>query len=135
MISARRAIVFLCAVILGLGVSALAEIERFEPESGGTTVYRLAGAFTDSKESYGLLDKVRADLEAGARRIVINLEKVPRITSGGIGILCACFTSLNNGEGSLALVGVDERNQALLNAVGLWDRLDHFATEAEAGLG
>ena len=111
------------------------EIERFEPEAEGTTVYRLTGPFTDSKESYGLLDKVRADVEAGARRVVLNLTKVPRITSGGIGIMCACFTSLNNAEKAFTLIGIDHRNQAMLKAVGLWDRLEHFETEAEAGLG
>lgn len=34
MIGIRTTVVFLCAVILGLGVNAFAEIERFKPKEG-----------------------------------------------------------------------------------------------------
>ena len=98
----------------------------------GDVVYRLKGAFTDSKESYGLLEKVREDVAGGVPRVVLDLTNVPHLTSGGIGITCACYTSLLNAERRFALVGVDERSRMMFTAVGLWDRLEHFETLDEA---
>ena len=107
------------------------EWETIVPENPGVILLRLSGALSSSRESYALLDEVRDNLRANYKKIVFNLENVERLTSAGVGILCACFTSIANSKGKMYLVGVSDRNRTLLDIVGLWDQLLHFSSESE----
>ena len=111
------------------------EIERVEPARADAIIFRLSGALSDSKHSYLFLEKVKKEVENGRRYLVINFKEVTRMTSSGIGILCACYTTILGVKGSMSVVGVTERNRALLNAVGLWDRLDAHDSEDDLDLG
>ncbi len=115
-----------------MSVWAKLEFERIEAGSPRGVIYRLAGALTDSKESYEFLEAVKADAKGERPSALVNLDKVERITSSGIGILCACFTSVLAAGGGLHLVGVSKRNQTLLQAVGLWGKL--AVHESEEGV-
>ncbi len=110
------------------------DIERVEKDPPETIVYRLGGSFTDCQEAYGLLERVREDTKAGAKTVALNLTKTERITSGGIGMIAACFTSLQDSGGRLLLIGIHERYHPLFHAVGLWSALEHHATEEDAGV-
>ncbi len=107
------------------------EWETIVPENPGVILLRLSGALAGSRESYALLDEVRDNLRGDYKKVVFNLEHVERMTSAGVGILCACFTSIANSEGKMYLVGVTERNKTLLDIVGLWDQIMHFPGEAD----
>ncbi len=106
-----------------MSVWAKLQYERIEADSPRGVIYRLTGALTDSQESYAFLEDVKADAKGGRPTALVNLVGVERINSSGIGILCACFTSLLSAQGALHLVGVSERNQTLLQAVGLWGKI------------
>jgi len=110
------------------------EWESIVPENPGVILLRLNGALSSSRESYALLDEIRDDLRSNFSKIVINMERVERMTSAGVGILCAAYTSITNSGGKMCLVGVSERNRTLLNLVGLWDQLLHFPGEADVKL-
>ena len=111
------------------------EWERIVPENPNTILMRLTGALTSTPESYAFLEEIRSDLGKEFTHVVVNLEKVERITSAGVGILCAAFSSAKGGDGELILVGLSERNQVLLKAVGLWDQIKHFDGEADVAFG
>ena len=110
------------------------EIERVVAKTPATTIYRLSGAFTDCAASYRLLEHVREEAGSGTKTILLNLAGSNHITSGGIGVIAACYTSLKSRDGRLVLVGVHPRYQALLNVVGLWDSLEHYDTEEASGV-
>jgi anti-anti-sigma factor len=110
------------------------EVERAAGKEPGTTIYRLKGSFTDCEVSYRILESVREAAKAGPTTVVLNLSGSNHITSGGIGVIAACYSSLVEKDGRLILVGVHSRYEALFNVVGLWERLEHYATEEEAGL-
>ena len=112
-----------------MSVWAKLEAERVLPENPHCVIYRLSGALTDSKESYTFLSDLKADVKSGLSTAIVNLEKVERINSSGVGILCACLTSIKTAEGRFLLVGMSERNRILMEAVGIWDLLEHFDTE------
>jgi anti-anti-sigma factor len=107
------------------------EWETIVPENPGVILLRLTGALAGSRESYALLDEVRDSFRGDYKKIIFNLENVERMTSAGVGILCACFTSLANSDCKMYLVGVSERNKTLLGVVGLWDQLLHFPSESD----
>jgi len=107
------------------------EWEIIVPENPGVLLIRLSGALSSSRECYALLDEVRDKIKEDYKKLVFNLEHVERMTSAGVGILCACFTSIANAKGKMYLVGVSDRNRTLLDIVGLWDQLLHYPSEAD----
>ena len=111
------------------------EWERIVPENPNTILLRLSGALTSTPESYAFLEEVREDVSKNFTHVVVNLEKVERITSAGVGVLCAAYSSMKNCDGELILVGLSERNQVLIKAVGLWDQIKHFDGEGDVDFG
>ncbi len=105
--------------------------DHVKPANPDVMLFRVSGALVGSKECYEFLEDVRRDIKQHVKHIVINLKDVERINSAGVGILCACYTSITNQQGKMYLVEVSERNQMLLKVVGLWDQLPHFATEQD----
>ena len=108
------------------------EVERLDHEDARLVVFRLAGKLTGTKDCYAFLEGVRDDIHEGRSHVVLNLEKVERVTSPGIGILAACYTSATKAGGRLSVVAVPKTVRMLLEVVCLWDLLDHCSTEVEA---
>jgi anti-anti-sigma factor len=106
------------------------EVHRVDDALDGMTLYRLNGFFTDCKDSYNLLKEVRAASEARTVRLVMNLSGVSHLTSGGVGILAACYTSVTGSGGTMCLVGVSDRARVVLETVGLAKVLECFDSEA-----
>jgi len=108
------------------------KLEAGEAEQDGVRIYRLHGVLTSSPEAYAFLDKVMDEVHRGDRRFVINLEHVDTLTSAGVGILAACYTSVTNGGGRIHLAQVPARARAILKVVHLLELLGDFPTETEA---
>ncbi|MCP4549776.1 MAG: STAS domain-containing protein [bacterium] len=116
---------------VGMSVWKKMEWEHLKPENPGVVLFRVTGAMNGNKTCYEFLDEVRQATKGDYRYMVINVEGVERMTSSGIGIICACVTSVANSDGQMYLVGVTERNRALMEIVGLWDQITHFPTEED----
>ena len=104
-------------------------VERDDP---AVTVYHLSGTLTGSSESYAFLDELRKRVRKGHTRVVLNLEAVEAMTSEGVGILAAGYTSVMNATGRMCLAQVPERSRVLLGVVGLLAVIGECATEEEA---
>jgi len=107
------------------------DYERVAQPEPEIVIYRLSGKMLGTKECYQFLENVRDDVHAGRARVMINLGKVERLSSAGVGILAACYTSVTNARGRVCLIDVPEAVRTLLKIVLLWDLLPHFATEEE----
>lgn len=103
-------------------------------ESGDThaLVFRLEGKVTGTPECYEFLEEVRDAVRAGCRTVILDLERVEKMSSPGIGILAACYTSATRAQGRLGLVAVPEPVAVMLRIVCLWDLLPRFASSREA---
>ncbi len=108
------------------------EVKWVEHGETPVTVYHLSGLLTNSPESYAFLDEVLGRVRKGHNRVVINLDQVGHITSAGVGILAACYTSANNAGGRFCLTRVPDRARAILNVVGLLSLVGECPTEEEA---
>jgi anti-anti-sigma factor len=108
------------------------EVKWVEHGEAPVTVYHLSGLLTNSPESYAFLDELLDRVRKGHNRVVINLEQVGHITSAGVGILAACYTSVTNAGGKVCLSRVPERGRAILNVVGLLALVGECPTEEEA---
>jgi len=106
--------------------------ERIDKSSPHLTILRLSGDLTDARESYELLEEIRTLLSDGCPFVALNLAQVGFISSSGVGILAASYTSARNAEARLCIVGLSERGRILLEIVGLWGVIEHFESEEEA---
>ena len=107
-------------------------VDRIPHSDSKAIVFRLTGKLTGTKECYTFLDDLREDVHDGNTCIILNLEKISHISSPGVGIVAACYTSVANVQGRLAIVAPPSRVKTLLKIVYLWDLLDHHANEDEA---
>lgn len=107
-------------------------VEQDERAEAGVVIYRLQGLLTNTPESYAFLDECAHRIRKGARKIVLNIEGVEHITSAGVGILAACYTSLTNAGGRMALASVPSRARVILNVLKMLELLGDYATEEDA---
>lgn len=70
-----------------------------------TVVLEVAGKVTIGHD-VELRQNVQAALAAGAENVVIDMERVTRMDSSGIGELVAAHVTMKNKEGRLLLVGL-----------------------------
>ncbi len=108
------------------------EVKQERPDGLDAVIFRLVGKVTGTPECYEFLEEVRDAIHAGRRVILLDLERVDKMSSPGIGILAACYTSATHAGSRLGLVAVPEPVAALLRIVCLWDLLPRYATREEA---
>ncbi len=77
-------------------------------------------------------EAVRQSLNGGAKKIIINFEKVTYLDSSGVGELVGCFTSIKNKQGELRICGMNGRIFSLIKMTSLHSVFSVVDTEAEA---
>lgn len=107
-------------------------VENADRRDVGVTVFRLSGMLDSGPESYAFLETVQERAHAGPIRLVIHLGQVSLMTSAGVGILAACFTSVTNSGGRMCLAAATGRAAVILNLVRMLDVVDSAPTEDEA---
>ena len=76
--------------------------------------------------------QVAATIDAGARKLVLNLAGVSYMDSSGVGELISCYTTLQKVSGSVKLLNLNDRLQHLLAITKLDTLLEIFDSEAAA---
>jgi anti-sigma B factor antagonist len=108
------------------------DIKIEERQIGHVTVLDIAGRLTIDQAAQHLKDKINSLISQARTNIVLNLENVPYIDSGGLGQLVASYGSVMRGGGALKLLKVGSRNHDLLSITRLVTVFESFDTEAEA---
>jgi anti-sigma B factor antagonist len=98
----------------------------------GITILDPKGKITIGVGDVALRDAVQEALDAGAKKILINLTNVSTVDSSGIGEMVSAFTTVTNRGGSLKLVGLPPKVQDILQITQLITVFDVFDTEEEA---
>lgn len=98
----------------------------------GITILYPEGKITLGDGDQELGEAVRTVLEAGSRRIVLNLSKVSYLDSSGVGELVGCYTSIKNRQGVLRICGLNSRIFNLMQMTSLHSVFEVKDTEAEA---
>jgi anti-anti-sigma factor len=102
------------------------------PRDGGIEVFTLEGDLFGSTGAYDFQENVRAKLTLGTRGVVIDLEKVTRIDSTGIGVLVALMWSASSSAAGLVLASLPGRVEKILEIAMLLDHIDHADSVDEA---
>lgn len=88
-------------------------------EIDGVMVLYVEGKMIGGPDSDTFHDYIKELLEAGHRKYIINLKKVPWADSRGVGMLIGAHTSIENAGGSLVLTNVGDRIDSILTLTRL----------------
>lgn len=98
----------------------------------GVTILEPRGKITIGVGDVALREAVQEALDAGSKKILVNLKDVSTIDSSGIGELVSAYTSVTNRGGKLALLNLPPKVQDILQITQLVTVFDVFEEEAEA---
>ncbi len=101
-------------------------------EQNGVVILEPKGKIMGGPDASLLHDKLHEVMEAGKRKVVIDLSQVEWMNSTGLGILISTFTTLRNNDGELKLANVTDKIQSLLTITKLVTVFDTYDSVAEA---
>ncbi len=79
------------------------------------------------------LDQLRREvLEQSDSRVIVDLSRVTRIDSAGLGQLMGCYTHLVRNAGSLKIVNARPEVRRVLDMTGISSLLPHYNDEQDA---
>ncbi len=90
-----------------------------------TVVIDVAGRVTIGPDAK-MRDAITEALEAGARNVVMNMERVSKLDSSGIGELVAAHTSVKQRGGRFILVALSDRLATVLQITQVLGVLEAF---------
>ena len=102
-----------------------------ERKTNDITVLELSGNFTQEVNA-AFKKHVTTIIDAGARKLILNLERVHYMDSSGLGELVSCYIALQNVKGQLKLLHLTPRLQTLLTITKLNTVFAMFDSEAAA---
>jgi anti-sigma B factor antagonist len=99
---------------------------------GDVVVLDLQGKIMGGADSDAFQRALRALVDAGHRKVLVNLEQVSWINSSGLGILIEGFSALQRQGGTLKLVHVPPRIESVLAVTKLSTIFESYRQEDEA---
>jgi anti-sigma B factor antagonist len=76
--------------------------------------------------------RVAATIDAGSRKLIVNMARVPYMDSSGLGELISCYTTLQRLSGRIKLLHLSDRLQHLLVITKLTSLFETFDSEPAA---
>ncbi len=111
------------------------QVERDE-SAEDALVYRLHGVLGETEGCYEFLDQIREEAKeahfAGRSIVLFNMADVDFITSAGVGIIAACYTSTKNAGKQFLLSGVQKQPMKVLDITGVGRLVPHYDDEEAA---
>lgn len=106
--------------------------EIAERRAGKALVLDLKGHLTLAEEQLGLMRRIRALTDDGARTFVLNLRHLSYIDSSGIGEIVGAYTRVTRTGGTLRVCEASPRVTEVLQATNLDTVLELYEHEQEA---
>jgi anti-anti-sigma factor len=98
---------------------------------GDVTVLDLTGRLVAGDGDDVLRDAVDRLVQAGCRKLLLNLQNVPYIDSGGLSALVSKYVTLRRRDGQLRVCSLTPRTAHVLEITRLLTVFGSFASEAE----
>jgi anti-sigma B factor antagonist len=103
-----------------------------ERKVGDIVILDLKGKLTLGDGDELLRTRVNGLVQAGVKKILLNLGEVPYIDSAGLGEVVRTYTTVKKQNGTLKLLNLTKRIQDLLMITKLLTVFDTFDNESEA---
>jgi anti-sigma B factor antagonist len=101
-------------------------------EVNDVTIIELKGNVMGGPDATALNDELHKLIEAGKKKIVIDLGEVKFMNSSGLGMLIGSLTTVRNAGGDLKIARASEKIESLLVVTKLITVFDHHTTINEA---
>ena len=88
-------------------------------ETKGVTVIGLSGNVMGGPDATALNEQIHRLLDAGVRKVVIDLGEVQFVNSSGLGMLIGSLTTMRNAGGSLKLAAASKKVGTLIEVTKL----------------
>ena len=98
----------------------------------GVTIIQPKGKVTIGVGDVALREAVHEALEAGARKILLDLESVSTVDSFGVGEMVSAYTTVTNKGGQLKIVNLPSKVADILQMTQLIQVFDSFDDTQEA---
>lgn len=99
---------------------------------GDVTIIDLNGKITIGSGDIALRNAVHQAVEAGAKKVLINLREVTTIDSSGVGELVSAYTTATNRGVGLKLVNLPDKVADILTVTQLITVFDTYDNEGDA---
>ena len=76
--------------------------------------------------------EVSSVIEGGAKKLVIDLTDVSYVDSASVGCLMDIYRAMAEGDGTIKLVGLQERVESMVSMTGLHNFMEIFRDESAA---
>jgi anti-anti-sigma factor len=96
------------------------------------TILDLDGRITLGESTGALRDAVKAALESGTKKLLLNMEKVGYVDSAGLGELVGVYTTATGQGGNAKLLNVQSKLNDLLTITKLHTIFETFDSEVTA---
>jgi anti-sigma B factor antagonist len=103
-----------------------------ERSVGDVAILDVKGRITLGDGDELLKDKVNQLVNAGKKKIILNLAEVPYVDSAGLGEIVRTYTTVSRQGGSLKLLNLTKRISDLLAITKLLTVFETFDSEDEA---
>jgi len=99
---------------------------------GDIAVLQIKGKLMGGPETQVIHESVKECLQAGNKKIVIDMAKVSWINSTGLGALMSAFTTMANNGGAMKLANITDKVQSLLMITQLLKIFECYESVDEA---
>lgn len=99
---------------------------------GNIVVIELKGKIMGGPDAAVFRDELKSHLDAGVKRVIVDLGKVDWMNSSGLGILIGGLTTVKNEEGEMKLARVTEKIKSLLMITKLVQVFDSYDSVEDA---
>jgi len=100
--------------------------------SNGVTILDISGRITLGEGSVGLRDAVRKELDAGNKKLLLNLAGVSYMDSSGVGELTSAYSSAKHQGADIKLVNLTKKVDGLMQITKLATVFDISSDESAA---
>jgi anti-sigma B factor antagonist len=99
---------------------------------GNIVVIELKGKIMGGPDAAVFRDELKNHLDAGVKRVIVDLGKVDWMNSSGLGILIGGLTTVKNSDGEMKLARVTEKIKSLLMITKLVQVFDSYDSVEDA---
>ena len=98
----------------------------------GVTVIELKGNVMGGPDASSLNEQLHKLIEAGKKKVVIDLKEVKFMNSSGLGMLIGGLTTMKNASGELKIANASEKIESLLIITKLITVFEHHDSVEKA---
>jgi anti-anti-sigma factor len=98
-------------------------------KQGDIVLVLLQSSLEGSPDTLALKNEVKAQLDSGSRRFLLDLKDAGFVNSTGIGVVVSIMASIKEHDGRLKVCGVSDRARRAFATTGVWALLESYATQ------